>query len=510
MGSNERPNEQPLHPVQVDSFDMAVTEVTVRQFRAFVQATAYQTDAERSGHSFLCCWRPKIGVNWRLPGFPQGDDEPAVAVSWNDAVAFAEWLSAETGDEYRLPSEAEWEYACRSASVGSPARAIDEIAWYNANSEGHTHPVGTKTADGWGLFDLRGNAWEWCQDVYHTNYQGAPANSAPWMTGGDAEGRVLRGGSWGLCDCKHPVSFDLSPSSRPVFPRGASCNNSGFRLARSLRSGESSTAKAKTDAPSFEVRGVRFETVSIPGGEFSMGSDTGDLCERPAHPVRSLRPVRLGRAEVTVAQFRVFVEATQFVTDAERQGWAWDSNFRRRYSPQKKSGLFWRNPGFAQTDEHPVTCVSWNDAAAFCRWLSKETGRHLRLPSEAEWEYACRYGQAEPEKSKLPEFVWYAANSELRTHPVAGKKPNPAGVYDLLGNVTEWVEDIWHPNYAGGPSDGSSWLGDPITARVCRGGCFEREPNEMGSTGRDWYEPSEAIVGGGFRFVDTTIQGSGD
>jgi formylglycine-generating enzyme required for sulfatase activity len=240
-----------------------------------------------------------------------------------------------------------------------------------------------------------------------------------------------------------------------------------------------------------------------------MGSDASGLNEKPAHAVQFRFPLRIGRTEVTVGQFRIFAEATQFVTDAERKGWAWDSNFRSRHATQKKTALTWRNPGFTQTDDQPVTCISWNDATAFCRWLSKESKRHLRLPSEAEWEYACRYAPGETNKLSLDDAAWYSANSELRTHPVATRKPNTWGVYDLLGNVAEWVEDVWHSDYAGAPPDGSSWLGDPHSARVCRGGSFEREPNEMGPIGRDWYDPSEAILGNGFRIVDATLETNG-
>jgi formylglycine-generating enzyme required for sulfatase activity len=242
--------------------------------------------------------------------------------------------------------------------------------------------------------------------------------------------------------------------------------------------------------------------VDIPAGEFTRGTDAGDWEERPAQIIRFRAPFRMGKTEITVRQFRVFVDATAYVTDAERQGWAWDSNFRPRQWSQKKPGLSWKNTGFGQTGEHPVTAVSWNDAAAFCRWLSKEAGRRIRLPSEAEWEYACRSGAGQGKELRCADIAWFVANSEFQTHPVATQKPNDFGLYDMLGNVSEWVEDLWHRNYVGAPCDGSSWLTGNTSERVTRGGSYEREAGEFSPSGRDWYEPGEAIVSQGFRIVE--------
>jgi len=163
----------------------------------------------------------------------------------------------------------------------------------------------------------------------------------------------------------------------------------------------------------------------------------------------------------------------------------------------------WRNPGFDQTEDDPVTCISWNDAMAFCEWLSRRTGRNFRLPSEAEWEYACFSDTAPIDKNSYPEIAWYYENSSMKTHPVAQKRGNARGIYDMLGNVSEWIMDIWHADYSDAPADGSSWLGDPVTARVCRGGSFERETQEMSMRGRDWYDQSESVAGVGFRIVET-------
>jgi len=513
MGSDERPDEKPVHPVEIDSFDLATSEVTVRQFRVFVQATGYKTDAENSGHSYACCWRPKLGISWQNPGFMQNEDEPVVTISWNDAVAYCRWLSEETGQEYRLPGEAEWEYVCRTGNENERDQPLDSVAWYRNNSEGRTHVVASKRGNDLGLFDMRGNSWEWIQDVYHENYVNAPTDGKPWMAGGSeaqrgylkpGDGRVLRGGSWGLASEMHPVSYDLRITSRPVFGRNNSCNNSGFRIARSIPVPNQGKNLSYEGPYKLKACGIEYEMVQIFPGQYIMGSETGDRTSKPVHPVYFKRSFRIGKTEITVGQFSSFVEDSGYITEAEQKGKCWDSDFRSHHNTSLQPGINWRNPGFNQTKDDPVTCISWNDAMAFCIWLSKKTGRNCRLPSEAEWEYACFLGSTNMERSFYPEIAWYYENSSMTTHPVAQKRGNSSGIYDMLGNVSEWMMDIWHPDYAEAPDDGSSWLGDPVCARVCRGGSFERESNEMDPKGRDWYIESEAVVGLGFRIVDAS------
>jgi formylglycine-generating enzyme required for sulfatase activity len=512
MGSDERQDEQPVHTVSIKSFDMSATEITVEQFRAFIQATGYITDAETVGSSYMCCWRPKLGITWRNPGFSQSDNEPVTAVSWNDAIAYCLWLSAETGDEYRLPSEAEWEYAARAGEMSGKTFHPDSVAWYNKNSEGRTHPVGTKRCNKWGLYDMIGNAWEWTGDIYHDSYAGAPSDGSSWTEGGSfaqggylkpGEGRVLRGGAWGLSYNMHPVSYDLRVTSRPVFGKDNSCNNSGFRIVRSIMVNQNITAITRLGC--FMAGGIDYNIVWMPEGNFVIGDDNGGREIRPAHVVYFEHPYAIGKTEVTVRQFRSFVKSAGYLTEAEKSGKCWDSDFRSRHTSIRQPGFSWKNPGFEQSENDPVTCITWNDAMAFCRWLSKETGRYIRLPSEAEWEYALSAGDQKFDKDVLSEIAWYYDNSEMRTHPTGGKIPNVNGIFDMLGNVSEWTMDLWHPDFSGAPVDGSSWLGLPVTARVIKGGSFEREASEMGPHGRDWYEESEAVVGTGFRIVDTGI-----
>jgi formylglycine-generating enzyme required for sulfatase activity len=137
----------------------------------------------------------------------------------------------------------------------------------------------------------------------------------------------------------------------------------------------------------------------------------------------------------------------------------------------------------------PVINVSWEDAVAYAAWLTEQTGKPYRLPSEAEWEYACRAGTETPwslgdQESELGVYAWYAGTAGDKTHAVAEKQPNPWGLHDMHGNVWEWGEDCWHNNYEGAPTDGSAWLegyGGRCGRRVLRGGSWSEEPESLRS-----------------------------
>ena len=231
-----------------------------------------------------------------------------------------------------------------------------------------------------------------------------------------------------------------------------------------------------------KLRELAGDMVSIPGGSFRMGdlNGDGDDDEKPVHSV-TVPAFSMGKYEVTVGQFRRFVEATGYRTDAERNadgnagcrtytgdGWSWTS------------GRSWRNPGFSVGDDHPAVCVSWNDAEAFVEWLAAQTGKAFRLPTEAEWEYAARagsttkyhFGNSESQLCRYgnhadssTDFSWRNESCSdgvgKRTATVGRYQPNSYGLYDMHGNVWEWVADCWNDSYAGAPSDGRAWeLGD--------------------------------------------------
>ncbi|MBP6826407.1 MAG: formylglycine-generating enzyme family protein [Saprospiraceae bacterium] len=235
------PDEKPMRRVDVRDFYMATTETTVAQFRAFTAATGYRTDAEQGDGSFVwdsTGWVKREGVCWRHTEFGglrlAADDRcPVVHVSWNDAARYCNWLSmreklekvydfqADTvvcnplANGYRLPSEAEWEYAAAGGKDNPKSRfsgssAIPEIAWYSGNAAKKIHPVGGKKANTFGLFDLTGNVWEWCHNLYEK----------------DGALRALRGGSWNN-NARH-CRITNRTNRFPDFRDG----NLGFRVVR--------------------------------------------------------------------------------------------------------------------------------------------------------------------------------------------------------------------------------------------------------------------------------------
>lgn len=210
MGSsdiNARNNEIP-HTVTVGNFAIMKYEVTVTEFKKFIDATGYQTDADKrtGGYGSLLKLNgtrvKKDGVNWKcgVSGSlrPQSEyNHPVIHVSWNDAVAYAEWLSRTTGQTWRLPTEAEWEYAARGGQdyLYSGSNNISDVAWYSKNSSGRTHSVGQKSPNHYGLYDMTGNVWEMCSDWFSKDYYTNSPRSNP-QGPPSGTGRVLRGGSF--------------------------------------------------------------------------------------------------------------------------------------------------------------------------------------------------------------------------------------------------------------------------------------------------------------------------
>ena len=248
--------------------------------------------------------------------------------------------------------------------------------------------------------------------------------------------------------------------------------------------------------------------VVIPAGEFTMGSLAAEagrgVEEGPQRQVTIGQPFALGRSEVTVAEFRRYVEESGYRTEAERDtraqgcsGFIYADPAASSTEPQAVTS--WRSPGLAQAqaDPHPVLCVSWNDARAYAQWLSKKTGKRYRLPTESEWEYAARAGSitSRPwgdDPVQACRFANVADQSRFQTWgfgqkhectdghyftaPAGGYAPNRFGLYDMIGNVWEWTEDCWNASYAGAPSDGAAWLSGDCAQRVCRGGSWSTVP----------------------------------
>jgi len=196
-------DEKPAHKVTLTKpYKLAKTEVTVSQFRAFVEATGYKTTAEEKGScwSWADGWKEVKGNSWRKLGFEQGEDHPVACVSWDDAQAYVDWLKKETQNPYRLPTEAEWEYAARGGKESAYPWG-QSIGKNNANCSGdlcgdkfeYTSPVDSFAANPFGLKDMHGNVWEWVSDWYG-GYAAQPQQDPKGSSSGIF--RVLRGGAW--------------------------------------------------------------------------------------------------------------------------------------------------------------------------------------------------------------------------------------------------------------------------------------------------------------------------
>lgn len=204
MGSDLRDREKPLHEVIVPSFYIGKFQITQAQ------------------------WKAVMGDKLK-PGFEGDDNLPMESVSWKEAKEFCQKLQQLTKKAYRLPSEAEWEYACRAKTIGDHAGNLDEMAWYRSNSDRKTHPVGKKKPNAFGLYDMHGNVWEWCEDVWHDSYQKAPTDGSAWLDDGDSCRRVLRGGTYNApedhCRSAYRFGFDSNDGGGDI----------GFRVAVSAR-----------------------------------------------------------------------------------------------------------------------------------------------------------------------------------------------------------------------------------------------------------------------------------
>ena len=248
-------SEGPLHDVRIqEKLAVGRYEVTRGEYGDFVKETGRQTTGGcwvGDGGIEIKNWRRDGSRSWRSPGFRQGDGHPVVCVSWEDARAYAEWLSEKTGETYRLLSEAEWEYAARAgprtsrywgdSETGQCRHANGADAAFGAaygsrpprslscrDGSAHTAEVGRHGANAWRLSDMLGNVWEWVEDCWHENYKGAPKDGSAWVPEGRCEARVVRGGSW------YSWSHVLRSAGRsPDIPVNRNFDT-GFRVARTL------------------------------------------------------------------------------------------------------------------------------------------------------------------------------------------------------------------------------------------------------------------------------------
>ena len=298
--------------------------------------------------------------------------------------------------------------------------------------------------------------------------------------------------------------------------------------------------RADDTTPRTVVNSIGMRLVEIPAGEFLLGSgedgkaivgafpdhgrEPGEFAdELPRHRVRITRPFLLGRHEVTVGDFRAFVDATGYRTEAERDGtggWGYDATAGLCCGRDPR--FTWRDPGFEQTARHPVLNVTWNDAQAFCAWLSRQEGRDYRLPTEAEWEYACRAGTTtryacgdDPITLAKAARVLDPAGQNVKLHvqdvpisadavkpfpvPVGSYPANAFGLYDMHGNVWEWVADRYDADaYTAAATDDPTGPAEG-TRRVRRGGGWNSFPLWARASFRNWNTPASRCVNLGFR-----------
>ncbi|MDE2816085.1 MAG: SUMF1/EgtB/PvdO family nonheme iron enzyme [Chloroflexota bacterium] len=575
--------EGPVHRVTVETpIAMGLNEVTVGEFRRFVAHTGHSAgdscwtfeaesldellqreDFSTSETQLLVLYgghgKDRKERGWRNPGFRQDDEHPAVCVSWDDARAYAKWLSEYTGQSYRLPSEAQWEYAARAGTTTTAYwgdMSSDRCRYANgpeldACEDGHRHsaPVGAYLPNGFGLYDMLGNAGEWTADCAYASYQGAPVNGAA-REGGDCSLRPVRGGAYQVLSESH-----LRSAARNFIPQGSRAANIGFRVVRSMRM-EMHEEVARTDENSIEdselAVGQYFRDcancpamVPVAAGSFEMGSTRREegrsRVEGPVHEVTIAGRFAVGVHEVTQGEFDEFVAATGHTRPGDC--------FLPEFGPTRTAvSDGWDGQGTVWIpDSHPVVCVNWHDATAYAEWLSGKTGKNYRLPSESEWEFAARGGSGaarhwRPESGERSKNeAWSGqcahANGADRSFrdmlvgsvqdtpasrsvignlsrsfvtcedwhtgiaPVGSYRPNGFGLFDTIGNVSEWTMDCWNRNYRRAPRDGQAWTEGDCGLRVVRGGAFASGAQELRSAHRMSVRSDDRFLSMGFRVV---------
>ncbi|MEW6238721.1 MAG: formylglycine-generating enzyme family protein [Candidatus Omnitrophota bacterium] len=442
-------------------------------------------------------WQAVMGAN---PSNFKGNNLPVENVSWDDCQNFLYYINKLGQGTFRLPTEAEWEYACRAGTTtrfywgDDPSYTqIKDYAWYDGNnSPSGTKEVGLKLPNAFGLYDMSGNVWEWCQDWYGSYSSASQIDPAGANSGLN---RVLRGGFWEInaWSCRSAHRYNETPDVWHIF--------FGFRLVRTydqiiatptpisptptpvpptptpVAAGETITINI-TGLPSGSTP---LEMVLIPAGTFTMGSPDNepdrDSDEGPQHQVTLTKAFYMGKYEVTQAQWLAVMGS----------------------NPESLYGV---------GSNYPVHYVSWNDCLTFIQKLNQTGQGTFRLPTEAEWEYACRAGTItrfywgdDPNSSLIYQYAWFQDNSNNSSHEVGLKYPNAWGLHDISGNVWEWCQD-WYGSYS------SASQNDPYGAnsgsyRILRGGCWNLISGNCRSADRVKGIPDSGNSYSGFRVCRT-------
>ncbi len=498
------------------------------------------------------------------PSFYSGDDEsPVDMVSWNEAVLYCRTLTQReraagritAGQAYRLPTEAEWEYAARAGTTGPRHGELAAIAWSFGNAGQRTHPVNQKVPNGWGLYDMLGNVSEWCSDWYGAYPSGSLVDHSGPVSG---LRRVVRGGS-----INHNQS-GLRFASRSASAQNFRNPGVGFRPvlgsidfleplglpiltqpeARIVRTGATTafSVVASGVEPLFyrwqrngtDLAGETRATLTIAdarvtdAGDYQvvvsnrLGSVTSSSARLTVTPVGPVGPI--GFAWIPPGTFLMGSPADELEQRPVPPGFQPEQRPDELQHEVTLTQGFWMsdhevtqgeyhsvvgsNPSYFQGDElRPVEQVNWGDAVLYCQKLTdreRAAGRismmqAYRLPTEAEWEYAARAGTRGPlyeDFESLGKVAWYRME---RSNRVGKKLPNAWGLHDMLGNVGEWCLD-WHGEYPSGsvtdpmgPASGSS--------RVLRGGSWLFGPVHVRLAVRLRIAPESVVFDLGFRPV---------
>lgn len=433
-----RSNELPSHDVTLSDYMICETEVTQE------------------------LWMAVMNENPSDPKF-RSMQLPVNNVTWEECKEFIKRLTNLTKVAFRLPTEAEWEYAARGGKysknfVYAGSNNVDDVAVYDSEDLEYDDMkpaiVASKTPNELGIYDMSGNVWEWCEDYYSDNYY----EEAPELNPKGPESppdptylrRVLRGGSWWVDFDECTVSYrnyddqddrDWDYGLRLVIDHPENLNpSSNFRLKQLEREKVNGSVNAN-----LEDRRLKLTATNVQDGD-------ADSDEYPAHEV-TLSTYYIGQTEVTQELWKAVMGS---------------------------------NPSVFKGGKRPVECVSWDDCQTFIQKLNALTGQKFHLPTEAEWEYAARGGN----KSKGYTYSgsnnvrdvawcggWSQYNNAGETHPVGMKVQNELGIYDMSGNVDEWCQD-WYDSdyYSVSPKinpTGPSYPSDPVhTRHVIRGGCW--------------------------------------